>query len=438
MKHSGLSRVKYGLMLLALASGLLAACQSSGSSVAETVVPRTVPPVTLLPATATGPAGSTAAPATTAGATSASTGVSTTAGTSASPSTTTTAGATASLTTSASLTSTSASLTSTNALLIPADTLIGLPVVDNANHAAGAVGDVLVDMTGTIQSVIVNLAPPVSTVTPPASATQRLSGTASITSTASLTGTASSASDTTTPGTNVGGSAFVAAAWAQFLPDAPNNRLVFQGTLSDLTHLPVFDENAICSGYIVPPAASPNGATTATGVLWRLGGALPAVNLQDQQGQPLGTLQTVLLDLEGGRAVEAIVQASAGLTSTPAVAVTTTPGPVSTSSGTGAGGAAPAGNCGPTGTGRLDTPSPNTPAATTPPAKKGPPPSAVPWARLKVDTSDPTSGTPAVRAQLTAAALAGAPAFDRSRWTLWPATAAPGWSEAVDQFWANH
>src|SRR5207247_2099016 len=125
-----------------------------------------------------------------------------------------------------------------------------------------------------------------------------------------------------------------------------------QGTLSDLTHQPAFDESAVCAAYIVPQP----GAGGMAGGLWRLGGALSAVNLQDAQGHALGKLQSVLLDLNGGQAVYAIVDTSTYLAGTPAAASTVTPGAASTSSGTGAGGASSAGNCGPTGTGSLGTP----------------------------------------------------------------------------------
>src|SRR5579859_307340 len=338
-----------GLLLLAACSPATSTSGSPTSSALGTTVIGTEASTSAFGGTAVGTEAGTTVASTEAGTTSASTEAST-----AMPSEQSTSGVSAQSSTSEATSAGTSSAASTSigtavagstaattaqpgsALLIANNALIGLPVVDNTTSQAGTVADVLVNMTGTVTAVVINVngantsgssgTPSANTTssavgtsgaasTPAANTTSSAVSTSSTNSTPSANSTTTTGSNLTgtgTPGTNMATAQYVAVNWSQIQADPTNNRLVYQGSASTLTNGQTFDEQAFCNGYFIPSTAgtgSGGGASTTASFagLWRLGGPLNMVNLQDANGTPLGVMQSVILDVNSGRALYALV-----------------------------------------------------------------------------------------------------------------------------------
>src|SRR5262249_637320 len=124
------------------------------------------------------------------------------------------------------------------ALLIDSHTLIGMQVVDSSKSPVGTVADVLVTMSGTVQSVIVNVAGLAGT--PGASPTRSAASTSA--ATPSTSGTAAAGNTPVAAGTAATANPFVSAPWSSLMADPSNNQLVYQGSGSTLAGGPAFDE----------------------------------------------------------------------------------------------------------------------------------------------------------------------------------------------------
>ena len=336
------------------------------------------------------------------------------------------------------------------ALLIDSNRLIGLPVVDLSNNPAGLVADVLVDTSGTIKSVVLNVngtaagvGTPAASETPAATAgtfptagafaTTGASGTTGPFATANplgstgavatldaiatrgavaITGAIAPAvnvaapggtgavSTAATPAMNAAG--YVIVDWTQFSPDPANNRLVYQGSASTLMGSQAFDELSVCGALIMPGGA---GASLFAG-MWRLAAPLSMVTVQDMTGASVGGLQAIILDLTKGQALYAVLNVNGG---TPSAST-----PIASS---GVSGACPN--------------SPGTGSAGTTVGTMA----VVPFANLSVSTANAASANPPVIVQAPSTKVQAAPNLNSIQLSMWPQMAQPGWNSQINSYW---
>jgi sporulation protein YlmC with PRC-barrel domain len=458
-----------GLLLLAACSPATSTSGSPTSSALGTTVIGTEASTSAFGGTAVGTEAGTTVASTEAGTTSASTEAST-----AMPSEQSTSGvSTQSSTSSAASTSVGTSVAGStaattaqpgSALLIANNALIGLPVVDNTTSQAGTVADVLVNMTGTVTAVVINVngantsgsagTPSANTTssavgtsgaasTPSANTTSSAVSTSSTNSTPSANSTTTTGSNLTgtgTPGTNMATAQYVAVNWSEIQADPTNNRLVYQGSASTLTNGQTFDEQAFCNGYFIPSTAgtgSGGGATTASFAgLWRLGGPLNMVNLQDANGTPLGVMQSVILDVNSGRALYALVnlanQGTPSANSTTGVAGTpsanSTSGAVSTTTSNSTG-------TGSNGTGASTTCPSSNGSSTTTGVTNASNSVVVPFTNLHISSANQTTSTPPVMVQVPMTKIESAPTLNSANVPMWPQMAPPGWNSNINSYW---
>src|SRR5579859_3063182 len=432
-----------GLLLLAACSPATSTSGSPTSSALGTTVIGTEASTSAFGGTAVGTEAGTTLASTEVGTTSASTeastampseqntsGVSTQSSTSEATSASTSSAASTSVGTSVAGSTAATTAKPGSALLIANNALIGLPVVDNTTSQAGTVADVLVNMTGTVTAVVINVN---GANTSGSAGTPSANTTSSAVSTSSTNSTPS-ANSTTTPGTNMTTAQYVAVNWSEIQADPTNNRLVYQGSASTLTNGQTFDEQAFCNGYFIPSTAgtgSGGGAsTTSFAGLWRLGGPLNMVNLQDANGTPLGVMQSVILDVNSGRALYALVNlANQG---TPSANSTT--GAVGTPSANSTSGAVSTTTSNSTGTGASTScPSPN--GSSTTGVTNASNSVVVPFSNLQVSSANQTTSTPPVMVQVPMTKIQSAPTLNSANVPMWPQMAPPGWNSNINSYW---
>jgi len=431
------------MLLLAACSPATSTSGSPTSSALGTTVIGTEASTSAFSGTAVGTEAGTTAASTEVGTTSASTeastampseqstsGVSTQSSTSEATSASTSSAASTSVGTSVAGSTAATTAKPGSALLIANNALIGLPVVDNTTSQAGTVADVLVNMTGTVTAVVINVN---GANTSGSAGTPSANTTSSAVSTSSTNSTPS-ANSTTTPGTNMATAQYVAVNWSEIQADPTNNRLVYQGSASTLTNGQTFDEQAFCNGYFIPSTAgtgSGGGAsTTSFAGLWRLGGPLNMVNLQDANGTPLGVMQSVILDVNSGRALYALVNlANQG---TPSANSTT--GAVGTPSANSTSGAVSTTTSNSTGTGASTScPSPN--GSSTTGVTNASNSVVVPFSNLQVSSANQTTSTPPVMVQVPMTKIQSAPTLNSANVPMWPQMAPPGWNSNINSYW---
>jgi len=289
-------------------------------------------------------------------------------------------------------------------LLIESDKLLGMTVMDNTGASAGSIVDVLVNTTGTVQAVVLNLS---AAGTPSANATALSTEAATAVSTAAATSAATTAptsaatSKATTAATAAATSAattaagtpvpagtqavstqtagnFVAVPWTDIMADPTTQQLTYKGGMSSLNAMTPFDENAVSSGYVIRSESS--GVPSNYNGLIRLGGDLKDLDVQTPANDKLGDVQHVIIDMQSGMANYAVVDFGGFL-----------------------------------GIGTESV--------------------LVPWNKFQLDNTDKTTTKPIMRLNVTKDSLQSAPKFDEKSLSFWPTPANQGWDSQIQLFW---
>lgn len=179
--------------------------------------------------------------------------------------------------------------TANQPLLIQSDKLLSMALYDTTGKTLGQITDVLVDITGTVQGVVVNLS-----------------------ATAASTPAATSAASTQAVGTEAVGTQTavngVIVPFTDLKADPTNQQLVYQGTATSLASLPAFDASKFSDGYVI--RATGTDLPAQYDGLIRLGAQLKDMKLQTATNDTVGSLQNVILDLNSGKATYAAVDIS--------------------------------------------------------------------------------------------------------------------------------
>jgi sporulation protein YlmC with PRC-barrel domain len=318
-------------------------------------------------------------------------------------------------------------------LLIESDKLLGMSVMDNSGAPVGSIVDVLVNTTGTVQAVVLNLsaagtpsanatgvattsatevatgaattsatevgtaaatsaATEAATVAPTEAATAASTAaateaaTAASTSAATAVGTAvptgaASTSVASTPASSTQTAAnmnTVAVPWTDITADPTTQHLTYNGGMSSLAAMTPFDESSISSGYVIRSESS--GVPSNYNGLIRLGGDLKDLDVQTPANDKLGDVQHVIIDMQSGMATYAVVDFGGFL-----------------------------------GIGTESV--------------------LVPWNKFQLDNTDTTTTKPVMRLNVTKDSLQSAPKFDESKLSLWPTPANQGWDSQIQLFW---
>jgi len=347
---------------------MLAAC-SPAATPASTVAPATEFPTVAVATEA--PTQALATEASTSAATEIATSAATAAATSAATSAATEA-ATEAATAAVTANATAAGTEAANApLLIESDKLLGMDVKDSSSASLGTIVDVLVTTTGTVQAVVLNLSTSGSAAgTPEATSAATQAATAAATEAA----TSQSATQTVANGNTV------AVPWTSIMADPTTQQLTYQGTASDLSSMPKFDEALVSTGYVV--RAQGTTLPAQYDGLIRLGDTLKDIKLQTPSNQKLGAVQHVIIDLHSGMANYAVLDASTFLGATAE-------------------------------------------------------PVLVPFNKFQLDTTDTKTTTPVVRLNVTKDSLTSAPKFDATKLSFWPTPANNDWDSQIQLFWQS-
>jgi sporulation protein YlmC with PRC-barrel domain len=373
-------KVKVGHIL---AAGGALALMLAACSPAATVSPTALAPAATLAATeglslpteaATSASTELATSAATEAATSASTELATSAATSAATEAATAATTAATSAATAAVTSeANATLAANTPLLIESNKLVGMAVQDSTGASLGQISDVLVDITGTVQAVVLNLG---AAGTP--AATEAATAAATMAATEAPTTAATSAAVTGTPA--AAGNAVIVP-WTDIKPDLTTQALIYQGSMTTLSSLPPYDAAKFDSGYVL--RASGTSLPAQYDGLIRLGSQLSDLKLQTAANDQIGSVQNVILDLNAGKATYAAVDVSTFLAASNDVVLV------------------------PWSLFQLD----------------------------KTDPASATSLTPIVRLSVTKTALQSAPKFDETSLSFWPTPAQPTWDNEIKLFW---
>jgi sporulation protein YlmC with PRC-barrel domain len=172
------------------------------------------------------------------------------------------------------------------------------------------------------------------------------------------------------------GERVVAVPWASFqvVPDDTRPHLVYGGTQAELEALPEMDDIDLGAGHIDANGTDYNG-------LVALGQTLTDFNVVDANGEDLGEVEDVILDLNSGQVRYGLVDFGGFL----GVAENTV---------------------------------------------------AVPWQRMTILAGE--DGEPndtSFQLNVTEDTLRNAPLFDENDWTTWPDPAAPDWDADIRDFW---
>jgi sporulation protein YlmC with PRC-barrel domain len=172
------------------------------------------------------------------------------------------------------------------------------------------------------------------------------------------------------------GERVVAVPWGSFqvVPDETRPHLVYSGTQAELEALPEMDDIDLNAGHIDANGTDYNGLVS-------LGQTVTDFNVVDANGQDLGEVEDVILDLNAGQARYGLVDFGGFL----GVAENTV---------------------------------------------------AVPWQRMQlVSGEDGEPNDTVFQLNVTEDTLRNAPVFDENDWTTWPDPADPNWDNDIRSFW---
>jgi sporulation protein YlmC with PRC-barrel domain len=172
------------------------------------------------------------------------------------------------------------------------------------------------------------------------------------------------------------GERVVAVPWGSFevVPDDTRPHLVYGGTQADLEAMPEMDDVDLDAGQIDANGTDFNG-------LVALGQSLTDFNVVDANGEDLGEVEDVIIDLQNGTAVYGLVDFGGFL----GLAENTV---------------------------------------------------AVPWQRMEILAGEDGEPNDTVfQLDVNEETLRNAPVFDENNWTTWPDPADPNWDTDIRSFW---